>query len=287
MVKAHIEKAKTNNTKEGSKNLNINIVDSPGEAEFSICIFNQLVYLAKSTDPFRPLARQIDLLNKGKSFEDNMIRYLQYVVKWNHFNTITNPGKNFEEMPIKVEIQPEGKGAWYDVTDRELTLTPMPERQGLSQSGPFIWLQVFKVKVSNISSETLFVGVLQLDTAFGISSNEFDKQVIELLPGEEKYFYEYNTENPKTSYISLEPYQEVYNWKRETIRFQFIINNFSNFTNELGDFIQLPLEKPITIDTKRGGGGSFKLFQKVVKKWTTLKTTLHLTNPTYNNISGE
>ena len=272
------------------KTKHVILTEDPGAADFFVTIFNGLIYISRKMDNFRPLAEQIDLLSQASDLTNILQNQLRQVVRWNHYDSLVNPGQNFKNPPIKVEIQ-IGDAAWVDITNGEFTLHPLAERMLIGQNAQGSWLQLYKLKVTNVSNEKLFVGVLQLDSAFGITSEFWAEQVIELAPNQSKYFYD-DAESPEGSegYINLDYYQEVYNWSRESLQFKFIVNNFENFTNQLAEYLQPSLAKPIILDafTFRGGGSpkSIVLRNQVRKKWTTIKTTLHLSNPEYDKVSG-
>jgi len=256
-------------------------------ADFFVTIFNGMVYISRKMDNFRPLAEQIDLLNKGIDLKATLQKQLWRVVRWNHYDSLINPGQNFSKPPIKVEIQSEND-IWKDVTDREHTLLPRKDRMVLKQNTLGNLLQLYKLKVTNVSGEKLFVGVLQLDSKFGITSSPWNEQVIELNPDESKYFYDDSGSDSARGYIALDHYQEIYNWNRESLRFKFIVNNFESFTNQIKNYLQPPLSTPLTLSMLRSGGSlkAIVLRNQVEKKWTTLKTTLHLSNSKFDKVSG-
>lgn len=262
-----------------------------GDANFYLNNFNETVYFSLPESPFQPLTQQIDLLQDSVSPDDlekELLRQLSYIVKWHHFDSLENPGKDFDQPPIKVELnlfpKPDQPGEWIEVTNRTIEMEPFAEPDADQE-----YYRDYLVRVTNVSDETLYVAALSLNSDFSITADQFYNQTIELQPGESKLFFE---EEEKGSTISayLDTYKAVYNWQHEWFHYKFLVNNFDTLTTAVDDFLQPALEPPLTIENTRGDipkGQKLKSERKKIeRKWGTVKTTIHLNNPKYNIISG-
>lgn len=257
----------------------IQLTNTPSEAEFYINIFNELVYLSLANQPFQPLGRQIDLLTEDTDLAAILMDQMETLIQWNHFNTLENPDSTFDQPPIKVELRVEGEEAWKDITNGTVDLTPIKERDAGD------WLQGIEVKVTNVSTETLHVGVLSLTSDLGISSNQWNKNVVELKAGASKLFYDHLGDQGE---IYFDRYKEIYNWKYEWLHLKFIVNNYEDFTPSLREYLQPGLDQPLTLSAEKGERAKGARARSTVRnKWGTLKSTIRLKNPEYNIISGE
>lgn len=260
---------------------NIIITNQPKKADYFINIFNQLVYISNPNDQFRPLVKQIDLLREIDVL--NMLEFqINRIYKWHRFLTLEDTSNYFQSPPIKVELRVDGfTEGWANVTDNEIFLKPKSEKSSTGRS------QSFSIAVTNVSTETIFIGVFMLENTFGISSDVWDNQVAELQPSETKYFYDSNKEL-KVS-IWLESYQEVYNWEKESLYFKFIFNKSKDFTRNVSNYLQPSLDKPFLHDTLRGGGVKeiSREWNEKTTNWGTCTTTIHLKNSEFDKISGD
>ena len=260
-------------------------------ARFYANIFNQMVYFSLPDSPYKPLTRQINLLEQE---EENFIpilkHQLSYIIKWNHYDTLDNPGDSFEASPIKIEIQLDGEEEWHDVTNTTFQLKALEGRLEIEEEE--VWIGIYKVKVTNISKQNLHVGVLSLTSRFGIFTDPWDDKVIELKKGASKIFYDHYKETAAA--VRLESYQEVYNWPYEWVNYKFIVNNYEDFSASLPDFVQPSLDKPLMISrrtkrlTRSTSKDVFNLanFRKFRKQWGTVSTSVQLINPEQNLITG-
>ncbi|MGI9542499.1 MAG: caspase family protein [Cyclobacteriaceae bacterium] len=262
-------------------------VTDVNDADFSVNIFNGMIYFSLPNQDFQPLAKQIILDSPQEDMKTSLETQLRALVKWHHFYSLENPGKDFEHCPIKVTLKEEG-GDWIDVTNQPHRLVPRQQRLKIG-----LQYQKVTMQVKNISDERLYVGLLTLASDIGITSKPFDGKVIELKPGETKTLYDHR--NTKKVYASIDNYKEVYNWKEEWFYYKFIFNNFEDFSAALNDddYLQPPLDPPLTlpVDGLRGsrpkGEGGEEEMEEVVKKWGTCRTRLELANSTYNVVSAD
>ncbi|MEP6646834.1 MAG: SGNH/GDSL hydrolase family protein, partial [Saprospiraceae bacterium] len=211
-------------------------------------------------------------------------KQLNALIKWHHFYSLDNPGKDFEKPPIKIELISED-GQSVDITNGKYRLLPNTARL---KSGELY--KSTKITVTNISDENLFVGVLTLGSDISISSKPFNGIVVELPPGASKTLYDHNQN--KEVFATIDKYKEVYNWKEEWFYYKFIFNNFEDFTPSLNntDFLQPALDHPLILPeikglrSARGEGGQV---EEVIKKWGSCITRIELANSTYNIFSGD
>ncbi|MEO6131590.1 MAG: caspase family protein [Saprospiraceae bacterium] len=264
-----------------SANEKVNLTQANG-ADFFLNVFNGMVYFSLPEHEFQPLAEQI-LTGDKVLLQNKLNAQLKSFIKWNHFYSLDNPGKDFEKCPIKVELLLK-TGEYIEITNSTHRLLPNAAR---STSGKLF--ATAQVKITNLSNEPLFVGVLTLGSDLSITSKPFEGNVVLLAPGKSKTLYDHNQK--KEVSITLDSYKEVYNWKEEWFYYKFIFNNFEDFSPALNttDFLQPALDPPLTLpDTKglrsaRGEGGEV---EEVQKKWGTCRTRIELANSSYNIFSG-
>ncbi len=275
-----------------SNHPHVNLSQSPGAAHFFLNVFNELVYLSRPEEVFLPLGRQINLLDDTEKLEEALKDQLATAIPWNHFHTLENRDVSFASAPIKVEVKVEGEENWQEVTESEIVVKAKKQRLEKNNS----WYQKYQVRLSNVSQEKLFVGVLSLNSELGISITPFDGLVIELKPGESKLFYDHR-QKPFAG-VFLDSYKEIYNWKQDWVHYKFIVNNYEDFTPSLEEAKQPGLDHPLMVDidlggvrAKRGAITRGELagdeLDEVVQKWGTYQTTVLFNNPTYNVVSGE
>lgn len=276
-------------TKEVTKTLKANklvkIVDTAA-ADFQCTIFNGFAYFTLPEHDFQPLARQISIGNKT-ALKKELERQLGYFVKWQHFYALDNPGKDYEQSPIRIEVESEKK--WVDITNGVLTMRPDAKKV---YNGELF--QTAKIRVNNKSKETLHVGVLTLNSDMSITSKPFKGKSVTLVPGESQTILLYNEEDSPVVRASLDMYKEVYNWKEEWFYYKFIYSNDEDFTTSMQgpEFRQPVLEPPLffkkatkslTRAAKGEGSGEPPPDQK---KWGTCLTQIKLPNLYHNIIHG-
>lgn len=252
-------------------------------ADFFINVFNGTIYFSLPEHEFQPLSEQI-IISNNKDVEAKLKDQLKYFIKWQHFYSLDNPGKDFEKSPIQVSVISESGGA-IDVTNGVYRLEPNSTRL---QSGELY--KALSMKITNISQENLFVGVLTLGSDLSITSKPFNGIVINLPAGASKTLYDHTQK--KQVFATLDKYKEVYNWKEEWFYYKFIFNNFEDFTPSLNskDFLQPPVDPPRTLPVlkdlriTKGEGGEV---EEVKKKWGTCRTRIELANSTYNMVTGD
>jgi lysophospholipase L1-like esterase len=259
-----------------------------GSADFFINIFNEMVYFSMPDAPFQPLSKQIDLMGISdiKPILGNQLRAF---IKWNHFYTLENPGKDYLNSPILVEARLEGD-EWQDVTNSNFSFDPYEDRLTIGEM-----YRRYEMRTTNITDEVIFLGVLTLTSNMSITSKPYGQMVVELQPhgslGDSKVFYDHK--NSKAG-ISFDTYKEIYNWKEEWFYYKFVFNNYEDFTPSLQDnsILQEGLRSPLFIDnvTKTfpitRGEGAFEELEERKRKWGTCMTRIEMRNPTYNIISG-
>ncbi|MDX1477932.1 MAG: caspase family protein [Saprospiraceae bacterium] len=252
------------------------VLDNP---DFQVNFFNGFVYFSLPDQDFQPLAEQIrlDAKNMDGTFSDQ----LQAFIKWHHFLTLTNPGKDYVKCPLDIQVECH-EDTLTKPDERVFRVAPKAERSRSNRR-----YQTLKVTVTNTSRERLFVGVLVMTSDMGISADPFNNKVIEFQPGESKVFHDH--EDSET-WVFLEPYQEVYNWKEEWIYYKFIYNNHEDFTATLTspEYLQEGLDPPLThVDEARGVRRPGDRHEEVKRKWGTWDIRIELANDTFNRLSGE
>ncbi|MCB0628652.1 MAG: caspase family protein [Saprospiraceae bacterium] len=272
------------------KNEHITLSDADN-ANFFLNIFNELVYISLPDEDFRPLVRQINLLDEPEVIENALHEQLHYLVKWNHYDTLVNPGVGFDNIPLQVELQIWQENDWIDIThDISYDLMPRAKRVNNPKLGN-PWAQAFKMRITNISEDPLYVALLELQSDLGIASDSTGGQIIELAPGQTKLLFD---QSGNVASMIFSDYKEVYNWKKDWTRIRFIFNNHKDLTIALQECLQPALETPLVISrfnpkslALSKGQQLGNVFETFVKKWGTFQISLNLVNPEYNIISGD
>ena len=267
-------------------NKQVKIVDTVA-SDFQITIFNGFVYFTLPEHDFQPLAKQIELKDEAV-MKNELKRQLDYFIKWHHFYALDNPGKDYEQSPIRIEVE-RGKDKWVDITNGVLTMEPDPHKV---KNG--MQFQTAKVRINNTSEETVYVGVLTLNSDLSITSKPLQGNTIALVPKQSETVLLYKDEPNPVVRAFFDTYKQVYNWKEEWFYYKFIYSNYEDFTTSLSgpDFRQPALEPPLikTKPTKskarmaRGEDGGEP--EPEIKRWGTCLTRVELPNLQLNKIVG-
>lgn len=263
------------------------MVTTPDNADIVICLFNGFAYCALPDHEFEPLAEQIRV-NNSTALKSQLDMQLRALIKWHHFHSLENPAGDYDACPLRIIVM-NTDGSNFDITNETHRLLP---HTGRNRDG--LQFCEFRVEIENRSDETLFVGVLTLNSDLSITSKPFQGKVIELGPRQSKTFYDHTQK--QLVMTTLDAYKEVYNWKEEWFYYKVIFNNYEDFSTTLNDtaFLQPALPPPLTIDKSthtlrlmaaRGEGGSD--YEEVRKKWGTCSARIELANADYNMISGD
>lgn len=249
---------------------------STAEASFEYVIFNQCIYPTKVNNPFRPLCEQINLLDQ-EDFKSEVDIQISHMQKWNHFESLSNPG-SFEQLPLSIELDEKADGSWRTVNFANESI-----ELSANQNNNEVWYTNLKLRLKNISTETIFVACLTLDENFEIGAGPFNGQVIELQPNKSKELFEDLSSIP----FAFPKYKEVYNWKENSVQLKFIVSNTGNFENFIEEALQAPLDEPLLIASNRGAKSSLGSSDLLVRKdrWDVITSRLKLSNPRYNIVS--
>ncbi|GAA4271506.1 caspase family protein [Aquimarina gracilis] len=254
----------------------------PETASYFITIFNQTAYITLPNESYKPLAVQIDLLeNSEADIGKRLSNQLNFLIKWNHYHTLSNPEENFSQTAIKVEIRVGHDQSWQDITNSDFDLVPIENQ--LTRNDEYF--QKYQVKVSNVSNEEVYVTALLLSSDLAIITDPFDHKTKHLKPGESIMFYEH-TSTPYAGW-SLDSYKEIYNWKHDYLHYKFIINNTEDITATIPEMAQTALPAPITHYGNMMGHGAISDFLPHATKWGVYTSSLRLANPNYNIISNK
>jgi lysophospholipase L1-like esterase len=267
------------------------VLSGLGEANFFLNIFNEFVYISLPYDQFRPLAKQINLLKEAEKIENELRLQLRYLVKWNHYDTLINPGLGFAELPVKVEVKLENAEEWIDISHASsFDLIPREDRLNNPAMGNPRF-QIIQLRITNVSENRLYVGILELQSDLGIAADATDSQTIELEPNQTKLLFD--QVDHKAGFV-FDTYKEIYNWKRDWTKLRFIYNNYEDLTIAIGQALQPGLDTPLVIsrDNFRSSSISKGLmamnsFNTFEKRSGTFSVNINLINPEYDIISGE
>jgi len=205
---------------------------------------------------------------------------LMALQKWNHFNTLFHPKQLNNTPKIKVALILADKEETIDLLDTTYTLNPLPERGGGEQ-----WMAKYKIKVTNISDENLYISVLTLGSDMSITANPFHNESILLAPKTEKYFYDFDPYNRRIRCF-LDTYKEVYNWQYEWFNYKFIVSETGDFSGSIPTFLQDGFYPPRLISNPMASVSRKKYLNKD-HYWEIYTSSIRLKNPTYNEISGD
>ena len=253
----------------------INLVDQWENTDFEINIFNQTLYYSFPNDPYRPLNKQINLLddNAMEQYLETMDDDLTILAKWHHFYNLEK-SDNFTKMPVEVLLETDS--GWQDITCGNYTLSPAPNR---SENGNH--KANYQIKVRNLTNKRLYITPLVLfrgKLEISAYPTNGSSQILE--PGSEFQF---------PNYLQLDHYQEIYNWPFEEACFKFIVSTKSDLGVSVSSATQSGFEEPLTdvvrvMSKTRGGGGERMDPEK--EKWGIYTSVVRLPNPSQDQVSG-
>lgn len=265
-----------------SQDERVEFSENLSNCDYQFTIFNELIYVAFPNKSFQPLNQQFNLLSEefedtseDKAFGEYVDDSIRVLSKWYHYKEL-NFDDGFIKIPIKVEVQLGGSNLTTDITNGSIQIKPKQRHPTKKQL-----YNTYSINVTNDTDETIYVTVLALITSkHEISDYPFDRRTILLNPGASKSF---------DNAISLDPYQEIYNWDKESVIFKFIVNNYSEITTEIPSMTQEGFLEPLThldlMGTSRGGG-SFNEFEAPEKN-AVYTSVISMENTELNIISGE
>jgi len=251
---------------------------TPKESQFYLNIFNQMVYFSLPNTPFQPLNHQLPLAIKKATLENSLMEDIIALKKWNHFHTLYHPNQLTNTPKIKVELIDANTKKVIDILDGVHTLKALPERAGKE------WAAKFQIKVTNSSTQDLYIAVLTLGSDMSITAKPFYNQSILLPPQKTKYFYDFEPYH-RMAQCSLDTYKEVYNWPYEWFYYKFIVTEAGDFSASIPSFLQQGFYPPRLIGNPMGAVDR-KQHLNQENYWAVYTSTIHLKNPTYNEISG-
>lgn len=243
-----------------------------GHCDYTVSLFNGLIYLSFPEQRFQPLNRQFDTTKHKGQFNSIQSYFdidLTTLSNWFHLKNLEIQD-NFHEIPIKVEMN-TGDGDFRDVTNGSFALIP----QGRTTNDCLY--AKYELKVTNESEDNIYVTLLALyHSRHEISADGFDGETVEILPGKSKVV---------KNFLQLDTYQEVYNWEAEKVYLKFLVNNTGEITQEISGLTQEGFVAPLTHLGDSRGGGSIDEIEDPVKN-ALYTTELTLKNNTLNRITG-
>ena len=269
------------------KNKKAKLVKKGSQAHFDLNIFNQMVYFSFPDNPYRPINQQFDLL---KGNEDGLGEYIRFVLPflnhWQHLKSLYNADKasSLKKPPIKMEIQMTDwdDDKWLDVTEQNYQINENLGRTDKNTGE--IYYNTFRVRITNVSNETWYVGAFIMTPAIGIYTEPFDKQTVPLKKGESKLFFDFAGTGNDLAAIALSNYMEVYNWRDVPYLFKFI---YSSRKFDIQEFAQPELHEPITSDKRTKSPIMASELKPKKTEWGTTQSIIRFINPEYDIISGE
>lgn len=257
-------------------------------ADFQINIFNQCIYFSLINDPYRPLQRQLDLLQFGnESLLNNALQNLitegsEIISRWSFYKNLEQH-HDFTTFPVRIEVSKDQTENWIDITNGANSF------KEINPTGPFKLLAspIFNIRITNLTDEKLFVTPICLFLSrLEISAGNFFDNRSEVLEGGSSKIF-------PNKRIWLEDYQEIYNWRAERVYLKFMVSTHADLTTTLPAITQSGFLAPLThLDFRntvlggdiKGGGGASDL--QVVEKWGVYSAELTLPNTYFNQISG-
>ena len=257
----------------------INYVDDLNNADYHVNLFNDFLYFSYPNLSYQPLNRQFDLskdlgdLNSLKSFLRNDMIIL---TNWFHLKKLEIQD-TFPEIPLSVELRYD-KGEYIDITNGIIDLNP----EGRSKKKSVLYKK-HDLRITNTSSKTIHVTLLALyNSRHSISTHAFKNETVDIDPGKSKEILDY--------WITLDNYQEIYNWEYEKVTLKFLVNTYGKIDQDIASWTQEGFLEPLTlqdfsIGTSRGGGGEDELENPIKNGLYTSEVVLN--NNTLNKITGE
>ncbi len=260
---------------------NIALEDNEANADYSLQVRDNLIYLTKPKDPNRPMVRPQKL--DSPTAINNTVNYLKHISNWEFVKRLKNAETYlFRGNPIKVAAFSGGQNGnplaiESNVTDLHYT-----------QRADGEWKGKVALKLTNTTSRKLYVSALYLMVEFRVYLKGMEPQVYTLEPGESVWLFNYRKSEISYSVVDI---ARNYNWPFTEDFFKIIV---STTPFDISRLEKKGLPKPPLIsDDIRGRKRGLDIDEDDSNPelegddWTTQNLTLRFHNPVYNTISGK
>ncbi len=251
-------------------------------AHFHVTIFSGYAYLTEPDQPYQPLAVQLGVDDEEYLREQLNIQ-IHAALRWSQH--MGNSESVASETMIAIEWRKDNED-WKEITEDKLRLESFGTEDGQV-------MQTFEMRIRNLTNKSLRVGVISLGSDIGIANHPFAGFIPTLQPagttGDTADFYQQN-KNPVVA-ITMDDYQQVYNWKNEVVRY------FCYFTHDealplseiLSDVLQPGLRNPVLLERRAldmPDIGAYREIPKLPKNLKCSSVHVELANPNADRISG-
>ncbi|MEK7256640.1 MAG: caspase family protein, partial [Bacteroidota bacterium] len=251
----------------------ISFTDDPAQADFDLVMRDDLYYLTKPGDPFRPLVEpsHSGVAKAAGELED----HLRHVANWMYFNRLANnSSKNaLPESLLSVQFfKVDTNGA---ETPIKVSNGNVPLKLEEAEGG---WGGAVKIVLTNKHTKNLYVAGIYQSEDFSCQPGLFEPHVKMIEPGNSEVVFEHGG---GVIPLQLDRKWFWYNWERgtETVKFLFSTSNFDASNLEMAG---LPM--PLHPDSEQVGSdrGIFNLKKPALAGWGSVNFKLNIPNPTFN-----
>ncbi|KAA3634030.1 MAG: caspase family protein, partial [Bacteroidetes bacterium] len=258
---------------------NIALEDEETNADYSLQIRDNLIYLTKPNDPNRPMVRPEK--TGASTAISNVVNYLKHISNWEFVKRLKNAQTYlFSGNPVKVEAFSGGQNG-----------TPLSIESNVAdlhykQRADGEWKGKVALKLTNTTNRKLYVSAMYLMIEFRVYLKGMEPQVYTLEPGESVWLFNYRKSEISYSVVDL---ASNYNWAFTEDFFKIIVSTTPFDVSRL-EKKGLP-KPPLISDDIRGRKKGLDIDEDDSNPelegddWTTQDLTLRFHNPVYNTIS--
>ncbi|CAN5525820.1 hypothetical protein BH09BAC4_BH09BAC4_32410 [soil metagenome] len=249
------------------------LIDQVDKARFLIRASRQQLYLTLPTSD-APLFLPVEGYDAGAVMD--LSEKINTVIRWYKLLDVNNPTSRLLEKDITLD--------WERVTDYDAPTDASPSESIVNPTDPVAcyyrfengeWKQpYFRLRITNTSSETLYVSALYLSQNYEISNALLQKA--ELAPGESAWMT-YESSRTIPLYIWPDPEQFKELGIDEITEYIKILISTEDFTTDHYNQEGIALEK--MRDAKEKGFGMLKPIRPKLPAWTARTITLNIICP--------
>ena len=219
------------NIREDHKLEGIDWVDDPAKANYHVVIFNDMVFITKPFDHYRPLSLQKDVFPGDKIKGEYLRRDMEAIIHRDKVEKLENPDTFlFRKPAIKIEVAGPEDREFRETTNGEYHL-----RLGFQEPAEL------RFRLTNQTSQGVYVAALGVGCMMEVMDNTFfNEPVMYMMP---------NQVVEKVLPFYINGYVSVYNWPREEVKFKLLVSNREIDTS---GFVQKAVTPPIWETRMRG-----------------------------------
>lgn len=249
--------------------------DDESEADYTLNIADHKYFITKPFDHYRPLIKPLVV---SRSATKKLSSYLKHISKWEFIRTLTNQSTagNLPQQVVSIEMTTD------DSTDSLLDSDDVARIHLKKENKQ--WLSRVKLKVTNVSTVNVYVGVIYLGSDFSADVTLLNPPVHLLEPGN---FVFVSDESGNGIQFNRSDVMHYYNSPEDIRHFTFITSTDVFDLNVL-QLPALPLPAlPVEEQNERGIKDITRGIKlRKPKGWSTRSITLIIENPDPGGLSN-